>query len=196
MNFFDKIKKKEIILGSTSKRRKELLKEMGLSFKAVKSGFREKNPEHFKSIKSIPIFLAKKKADKLKYLIKEKTILITADTIVVHKGVILGKPKDKLEALSSINLLSGNSHKVITGVCIKSLEKEISYCEETMVCFKSLSQEEIIYYIEKYQPYDKAGSYGVQEWIGLVGVKNINGSYSNVVGLPSASLIERLKDFI
>ena len=196
MNFFNKLKKKEVILGSSSKRRRQLLKEMGISFKVVKSKFNEEFSSNIKRIETIPLYLAKKKAESLKSLLKKETILITADTIVFKQGMLLGKPKNRLEAISSINLLSGSSHKVITGICIKSLEKEVSFSEETKVYFRSISQEEIAYYIDKYHPYDKAGSYGIQEWIGLVGVKNIKGSYHNVVGLPSATLIERLQDFV
>ena len=123
-------------------------------------------------------------------------MLITADTIVVQNNIILHKPKNKNEAKIILKSLSGKSHKVISGVCLRSNKKEISFSSETKVTFSKLSEDEIAYYIKKFKPYDKAGSYGIQEWIGYIGIEEIRGSYNNVIGLPTAELYQNLKLFI
>ena len=123
-------------------------------------------------------------------------MLITADTIVVQNNIILHKPKNKNEAKIILKSLSGKSHKVISGVCLRSNKKEISFSSETKVTFSKLSEDEIAYYIKKFKPYDKAGSYGIQEWIGYIGIEEISGSYNNVIGLPTAELYQNLKLFI
>ena len=141
-------------------------------------------------------FLAEKKSKALNYLIKEKDILITADTIVLLKNKILSKPKDQVDAKKILLDLSSQTHDVITGVCISSCKETSSFSCSTSVTFNSIDENDIDYYIKKYKPFDKAGSYGIQEWIGLIGINKISGSYSNVVGLPSSRLYHELKRFI
>ena len=123
-------------------------------------------------------------------------MLITADTIVSFKNKLLNKPKDKAEEFSTLSKLSENTHKVITGVCIKTLQKDVVFSTTTMVTFRKLEEKEINHYINNHNPYDKAGAYGIQDWIGKIGIGNIEGSYSNVVGLPTSELYEQLKSFV
>ena len=192
---FQKFSDKKIILASQSPRRHNLLKGIGLHFDVLTS---EETDESFPEdmiTDEVPVYLAKKKAKTFEKFIDEKTILITADTIVSLEGKILNKPSDRGDAESMLNMLSGNSHIVITGVCIKSINKEISFSAHTTVYFNDLNNEEIAYYLEKYKPYDKAGAYGIQEWIGYIGIKKIEGSYFNVMGLPVQKLYEELCQF-
>ena len=191
----DKLKKYNLILGSNSPRRKEILEEMGLKVNVMASDIDESYSENIK-LHEVPIFLAEKKSKALNYLIKEKDILITADTIVLLKNKILSKPKDQFDAKKILLDLSSQIHNVITGVCIYNYKKTISFSCSTSVTFNSIEEKEIDFYIKKYKPFDKAGSYGIQEWIGLIGINKINGSYSNVVGLPSSRLYHELKRFI
>ncbi len=192
---FQKFADKKIILASQSPRRHNLLKGIGLDFDILTS---EETDESFPldmNVDEVPVYLAKKKAKTFEKFIDEKTILITADTIVSLNGKILNKPSDRSDAENMLNLLSGDSHVVITGVCIKSLHKEISFSAHTTVYFNDLSNEEIAYYLENFKPYDKAGAYGIQEWIGYIGIKKIEGSYFNVMGLPVQKLYEELCKF-
>ena len=191
----DKLKKYNLILGSNSPRRKEILEEMGLKVNVVASDIDESYSENIK-LHEVPVFLAEKKSKALNYLIKEKDILITADTIVLLKNKILSKPKDQFDAKKILLDLSSQIHNVITGVCISNYKKTISFSCSTSVTFNSIDENDIDFYIKKYKPFDKAGSYGIQEWIGLIGINKINGSYSNVVGLPSSRLYHELKRFI
>ena len=191
----DNLKKYNLILGSNSPRRKEILEEMGLKINVVASDIDESYSEKIK-LHKVPVFLAEKKSKALNYLIKEKDILITADTIVLLKNKILSKPKDQFDAKKILLDLSSQTHDVITGVCISSCKKTLSFSCLTSVTFNSMDENDIDYYIKKYKPFDKAGSYGIQEWIGLIGINKINGSYSNVVGLPSSRLYHELKRFI
>ena len=191
----EKLKKYNLILGSNSPRRKEILEEMGLKINIVASDIDEYYNENIKP-HEVPVFLAEKKSKALNYLIKEKDILITADTIVLLKNKILSKPKDQVDAKKILLDLSSQTHDVITGVCIASCKKTLSFSCSTSVTFNSIDENDIDYYIKKYKPFDKAGSYGIQEWIGLIGINKINGSYSNVVGLPSSRLYHELKRFI
>ena len=140
--------------------------------------------------------LAIKKANSYTNGLLDNEILITADTIVLIDNEIYGKPKDKADALRMLNGMSNKTHRVITGVCLVSTQKSVSFSNTTSVTFGSLDEGEINYYIDKYKPYDKAGSYGVQEWIGYVGVKHIEGSYYNVMGLPIYRVYEELKKFV
>ena len=195
MMLIDKLKKYNLILGSNSPRRKEILEEMGLKINVVASDIDESYSEKIK-LHKVPVFLAEKKSKALNYLIKEKDILITADTIVLLKNKILSKPKDQFDAKKILLDLSSQTHDVITGVCISSCKKTLSFSCLTSVTFNSMDENDIDYYIKKYKPFDKAGSYGIQEWIGLIGINKINGSYSNVVGLPSSRLYHELKRFI
>ena len=191
----DKLKKYNLILGSNSPRRKEILEEMGLKINIVASDIDEYYNENIKP-HEVPVFLAEKKSKALNYLIKEKDILITADTIVLLKNKILSKPKDQVDAKKILLDLSSQTHDVITGVCISSCKKTFSFSCSTSVTFNSIDKNDIDYYIKRYKPFDKAGSYGIQEWIGLIGINKISGSYSNVVGLPSSRLYHELKRFI
>ena len=191
----DKLKKYNLILGSNSPRRKEILEEMGLKINVMSSDIDESYSENIK-LHEVPVFLAEKKSKALNYLIKEKDILITADTIVLLKNKILSKPKDQVDAKKILLDLSSKTHDVITGVCIASCKKTLSFSCSTSVTFNSIDENDIDYYIKKHKPFDKAGSYGIQEWIGLIGINKISGSYSNVVGLPASRLYHELKRFI
>ena len=185
-----------IILGSASPRRKELLSDIGLKF-SIQSTDKEESFSHsLEEEEGIAEFLAKQKSEFLSENLQQNDLLITADTIVSFNNELLNKPGDKEEAFKTLNKLSENTHKVITGVCLKSKNKEIVFSATTLVTFKVLSEDEIHHYINKYNPYDKAGAYGIQDWIGKIGIKNINGSYTNVVGLPISELYQYLKLFI
>ena len=184
-----------IILGSASPRRKELLTDLGLIF-SIQTTNKEETFSRLLKQEEIAEFLAKQKSEFLSEDLKQNDLLITADTIVSFKNELLNKPKNKEEAFRTLNKLSENTHKVITGVCLKSKKKEIVFSVTTLVTFNALSEEEIHHYINKYNPYDKAGAYGIQDWIGKIGINNINGSYTNVVGLPISELYQHLKLFI
>lgn len=189
------LKGKRIILASQSPRRQELLNGIGLDFEVF---VKEDIDEEFSSdlhFDKVAEYLAQKKASHYTEIIDTNTILITADTIVCTEDSILNKPKDKLEAMEMLNKLSGGKHKVITGVCIKSKDKEVSFSSESVVYFEKLTDEEIEHYIENYKPFDKAGSYGIQEWIGYIGISRIEGSYFNVMGLPIQMVYNHLKKF-
>jgi len=191
----EQLKKFTIILGSASPRRKELLSDIGLEFSIQTTDKEEGYPENLKE-HEIAEFLAKQKSQFLSKNLSETDLLITADTIVSFKGELLNKPKNKKEAFNTLSKLSGNTHKVITGVCIKNHQKEIVFSAITLVNFKQLTREEIYYYINNFNPFDKAGAYGIQDWIGKIGIKSIEGSYSNVVGLPTTEVYQQLKLFI
>ena len=184
-----------IILGSASPRRNELLTDLGLIF-SIKTTNKEETFSRILKQEEIAEFLAKQKSEFLSEDLKQNDLLITADTIVSFKNELLNKPKNKEEAFRTLNKLSENTHKVITGVCLKSKNKEIVFSVTTLVTFNALSEEEIHHYINKYNPYDKAGAYGIQDWIGKIGINNINGSYTNVVGFPISELYQHLKLFI
>jgi septum formation protein len=191
----EQLKKFTIILGSASPRRKELLSDIGLKFNTQTTDKEENYPTNLKEYEIVE-FLAKQKAKFLSKNLRKTDLLITADTIVSFKGELLNKPKDKQEAFNTLSKLSGNTHKVITGVCIKNHQKEIAFSTITLVNFKQLTREEIYYYIDNFNPFDKAGAYGIQDWIGKIGIKSIEGSYSNVVGLPTTEVYQQLKLFI
>ena len=190
-----KFKNYNFILGSNSPRRKEILKEIGLDFSVCPSNIDENFNKEMK-LENIGVFLAEKKANAIKNELKENDILITADTTVIHNNEILSKPEKILQAKEMLNKLSGKSHKVITGVCLLSKNKKSTFSCETIVTFNNLEIKEIEFYINKFKPFDKAGSYGIQEWIGLIGIEKIEGSYTNVVGLPASMLYTKLKKFI
>jgi septum formation protein len=181
-----------IILGSRSPRRKELLSGLNIPFDVQDIDIEENYPEQLVGV-DIPMFLAEKKADAFAEKMDENTLLITADTIVWHEGLVFGKPINKADATRMLKELSGKTHQVITGVCISTLNKRKTFHAISEVCFARLTPEEIEYYLQNYQPYDKAGAYGVQEWIGYVGVEHIEGSYYNVMGLPVQRLYAELK---
>jgi len=187
----NKFKNNTIILGSASPRRQELFKELNIPFTIKIKSVEEIYPSNLKG-EEITNFLALLKANAFNNDINENDIIITSDTIVWLKDEALEKPKNKVHAIEILQKLSGESHEVITSVCIKTIKKLITFSDITIVNFKKLSLEEINYYVENYKPYDKAGSYGIQEWIGFIGVTSIKGSYFNVMGLPVNKLYEEL----
>ncbi len=184
-----------IILGSNSPRRRELLAGLDLDFEVkVIPGLEEHYPATLQP-EEIPVFLAKQKAEAYIPTLPEKTLLITADTIVWNRNEVIGKPKNREEAIRMLQSLSGHEHHVVTGVCLTTTEKQKAFSVISAVKFATLTDEEIGYYVDKYQPFDKAGAYGIQEWIGYVGVESINGSFYNVMGLPVQRLYQELKKF-
>ena len=188
------LSKYNIILGSSSPRRKELLTDLGVKFTIKTINKEEKYPVILKD-EDIAKFLALQKASYFLNQLTNNYLLITADTIVTLDNIMFKKPKDKNDAFNMLSKLSDNTHKVITGVCIKTQEKELVFSATTLVTFKKLLDQEINFYITNYNPFDKAGSYGIQDWIGKVGITTIKGSYTNVVGLPLTELYENLKKF-
>ncbi len=187
------MKNKKIILASNSPRRKELLQGLDIAFEVkVLKGIDESYPSSLPK-PQIAEFIATKKADAYKPNIKEDEIIITADTIVVCEDEIMGKPKDEEDAKRMLHKLSGCTHQVITGVCLTTNNNLHSFSVITNVTFDKLSQEDIEYYVNTYNPLDKAGAYGIQEWIGHVGVSRIEGSYFNVVGLPVQRIYKELQ---
>jgi len=189
-----KINTMNIILGSQSPRRKELLEGMGFPFTTVIIHADESFPTSLKGAE-IPLYISRAKARAYKANLQPNQLLITADTIVWVDGEQLGKPADEADAERMLRLLSGKTHQVFTGVTLTSLEKETSFTDATDVTFRTLTDEEIRHYVQVYQPLDKAGSYGIQEWIGYVACSALRGSYFNVMGLPTEKLYEALLDF-
>ncbi|MBC6410649.1 MAG: septum formation protein Maf [Ekhidna sp.] len=184
----------ELILGSGSPRRKQLLQDAGFKFQVKTIPFDEVFPNELEP-ENVAEFLAIGKNREQRKNIADQ-IVLTADTVVIHKNKILGKPNSSKEAIQTIKSLSGDIHEVITGVCISTRQKLISFSSGTEVKLKKLSSEEIEFYVTNFQPMDKAGSYAIQEWIGLIGVEWIKGAYYNVVGLPIAEVYEiLLKEF-
>lgn len=191
----DALNKHRIILASGSPRRQELLRELGLKFDVVVRDWPEKYPGHLKG-KDIALYVATAKATTFRSGIKENEIVITADTIVLCDNKVLGKPKNKEYARRILGRLSANTHEVITGVCLLSSTKKTSFFSSTKVTFTELSDVEIEYYINNFSPYDKAGAYGIQEWIGIAACSRIEGSYFNVMGLPVEQVYHELQRFI
>jgi septum formation protein len=190
---FDKY---NIILASLSPRRRHLLAEMGISFEARVSDSEETYPETM-SADEVAIFLSKKKSDFFSQdKMADNDIIITADTLVSLHGKIIPKPADEAEACEFLRLLSGNMHLVYTGVTIKDKTRTHSFLSESKVWFRKLSEDDICRYVKTFKPLDKAGAYGIQEWIGYVGIERIEGSFFNVMGLPTAQLYAELKKFI
>lgn len=189
----DNLKKFNVVLASNSPRRKELMFGLGIDY-VVKTlpDVDESYPGTLRG-EEIPAYISREKADAYKKLIQPDELLITADTIVWLDGEVLGKPKDKEDAVRMLRKLSGASHQVITGVCLTTKDWQKSFTATTDVTFAALTDEEIDYYVGKYAPMDKAGAYGVQEWIGFIGVEAISGSYFNVMGLPIQRLYKELK---
>ena len=183
---------KNIILSSNSPRRQQLLKELGLKFEVKTMLTDESYPETLNP-EAVATYLAEKKANTFLPHLKKDEVLITADTIVIAGNTILNKPQDEKEAIEMLNLINGKTHLVTTGVCIADLNQKLSFSDKTEVRFSKLSDEEIAYYIRQFQPFDKAGAYGIQEWIGLVGIEYLRGSYYNVMGLPVNMVYQTLK---
>ena len=188
----DNLKKFNIVLASNSPRRKELMSGLGVDY-VVKTlpDVDESYPDTLQG-EEIPAYISREKAEAYQSKIEPDELLITADTIVWMNGEVLGKPKDREDAIRMLRKLSGASHQVITGVCLTTKGWQNSFTVTTDVTFAVLSEEEIVYYVDKYSPMDKAGAYGVQEWIGFIGVESISGSYYNVMGLPVQKLYREL----
>lgn len=183
-----------IILGSKSPRRQQLLSGLDIPFEIQSKETDESFPESM-DIRTVAEYLANKKAQAFESEMDSNDLVITSDTTVCLNHHILNKAKDAEEAKQMLETLSGKAHEVITGVCIKTINKTVSFSEMTKVYFKTLSSEEMDYYINNYKPYDKAGAYGIQEWIGYIGVEKIEGDYYNVMGLPLAKLYFKLDSF-
>lgn len=192
--FLENLQKYEIILASQSPRRQQLLQDLGLQFSVQSMNVDESFPDNL-PMEEIPVYLARLKASAFLPQLKNNQLVITADTIVWLDGHVLNKPADYQDAYRMLSDLSGNKHQVITGVCLLSAEKKVSFFVSTDVWFKELEDKEIRYYLDHYRPYDKAGAYGIQEWIGYIGIHHIEGSFFNVMGLPIQTLYEHLKTF-
>jgi len=190
----DKLKNYNIILGSSSPRRQQFLKDLGLKFVVKPINVEEIYPKYLHG-NEITSYLAKLKADAFDEELNENDILITADTVVRFSGTILGKPKDFEEAKAMLKKLSGKQHEVITSICIRTAITSKIINDTTDVYFENLSDEDIGYYINKYKPYDKAGSYGIQEWIGNIGIKKIDGNYCTVMGFPVHKFYKEMMKF-
>ncbi|HSP11636.1 MAG TPA: Maf-like protein [Salegentibacter sp.] len=189
----DFLKDKEIILASGSPRRQQFFRELEIPFTTDVRPVKEVYPPSLEN-EEITNFLAELKAEAFQKELKPNQILITSDTIVCHKGHALGKPESVEEAKAMLNALSGHSHEVITSVCFTTSKIQRTLNAKTKVTFKELTQGEIDYYVENFKPFDKAGGYAIQEWIGLIGITNIEGSYFNVVGLPTHLVYDSLLD--
>lgn len=186
---------KKIILASNSLRRKELLKGLDIDFEVrVIKGIDESYPDDL-SLKEIAQFIAHKKSLVYRDAISADELVITADTVVICDNEILGKPADADEAVKMLRKLSGKTHQVVTGVCLTTQVRQKQFSVITDVTFDNLTEEEIDYYVSNYKPFDKAGAYGIQEWIGYVGVSHLDGSYFNVVGFPVQRIYKELQDF-
>ena len=185
------LKNHKIILASGSPRRQQFFKDLDLDFEIRLKDIEEIYPDTLKA-EEITNFLAELKANAFEGELNENEILVTSDTIVWHKNNALGKPKDYEDAFQILKSLSDHTHEVITSVCFKTIEKTTTFHEVTKVTFNALSDESIHYYLENYKPFDKAGAYGIQEWIGFIGVSKIEGSYANVMGMPTDKVYEYL----
>lgn len=191
----DKLKRYRIILASASPRRKELLSKLDIDFTVkVLHDVDESFPASL-SVVQVPQYISRKKADAYRQEMQENDMVITADTVVAVGRRILGKPKSAEEAQVMLKLLSDRYHRVVTGVTIMTAKRTETFATVSRVRFTRLNDEEIDYYISKYKPFDKAGAYGIQEWIGMVGITELNGSYFNVMGLPVQRLYAKLKEF-
>ena len=193
VDMLENLNKYKVVLASNSPRRKELLSGLGIAYE-VKTlpDIDESFPEGMEGVE-IPAYIARAKADAYREMMAEHELIITADTIVWLDGEVMGKPHNEEDARRMLRALSGRTHQVITGVCLTTADARKTFSTVTDVTFCSLSDEEIDYYVERYSPMDKAGSYGIQEWIGFVGVESISGSYFNVVGMPIQRLYTELK---
>ena len=184
--------KYKLILASNSPRRKELLAGLGVPFEVrVLQDIDEHYPESL-PVNEVARYIAKEKADAYRRIVASDELIITADTVVIVGDEILGKPIDEADAVRMLKLLSGRTHQVTTGVCLLTAEKERCFDVTTDVTFKPLTDEEIHYYVDRYRPFDKAGAYGIQEWIGYIGVTGLHGSYYNVMGLPVQRIYQEL----
>jgi len=191
--FLEKLKNYKLILASSSPRRQQFFSDLNLNYEVRLKEIEETYPQNLKA-SEVTDFLAELKSKPFDIL--ENEILISSDTIVWLDGEVLGKPKNQEQAFVILKKLSGNTHQVITSVCLKSTTKTKIFNAITKVTFSDLTDHMILFYINQYQPFDKAGAYGIQEWIGLVGIQKIEGSYTNVVGLPTEMFYKELIDFV
>ena len=189
------LKNKKVLLASASPRRRMLMEGLDIPLEIVTGINADESFPAGMEREEIPVFLARRKAEAAQHLLQEDVILLTADTIVLLDGEMIGKPADETAAKKMLQRLSGRKHTVITGVCLRSTEKEKCFSTASDVFFGTLTQEEISYYVSTYKPLDKAGSYGIQEWIGYVSVERIEGSFYNVMGLPVHQVYRYLKEF-
>lgn len=190
----DNLKKYKVILASNSPRRKDLLAGLGVEYEVrTMPDVDESYPSTLKGA-DIPLYISQEKANAYRSMLQSDELMITADTIVWLEGEVLGKPADRAEAISMLQRMSGCTHEVYTGVSITTTEWQRSFAVQTEVKFATLTNEEIAYYVDRFQPMDKAGAYGVQEWIGFIGVEHIEGSYFNIMGLPVQRLYKELKE--
>lgn len=192
----EQINKHDIVLASKSPRRQQLMKDAGIRFRTVNNCDMEEVYPSVLQAEAIPQYLARAKAACYESLIHNDTILITADTIVWLDNEVIGKPSGTTDAIDMLGRLSGRMHEVFTGVCVRTLSQERLFYTSSRVYFRKLNDEEIHYYVNTYEPFDKAGAYGVQEWIGYIGVERIEGSYFNVMGLPVQRLYCELLNII
>ena len=191
----ENLKKYNIVLASKSPRRQELMKGIGLEFSVITKDVDESYPSNM-SVYDVAPFLSLKKAKAFNdEELPENYMVITADTVVIVDDMILGKPKDEADARGMLGRISGKKHSVITGVTVRTSDKVKTFSVVSKVSFEILDQEEIDYYVNNFRPYDKAGAYGIQEWIGYIGVNHVEGSYFNVMGLPTQKLYKMLKAF-
>lgn len=182
----------KIILASQSPRRRELLHLAEIPFEVIVADTDESYPEGL-TAPEVAVHIAKNKALAVVQKTGSDLLILAADTIVVCDNKIIGKPADREEAIEILRTLSGNTHEVITGVCMMKKQKEISFSDTTTVSFHALTEQQIAYYVDKYKPYDKAGAYAIQEWIGAVGIKRIDGDFYNVMGLPVSRVVQVLR---
>ena len=188
----DNLEKYKVILASGSPRRRELMVGLGVNYEVrILPDVDESYPDTLQG-EEIPLYIAKEKADAYIPMMQPDELIITADTIVWLDGEVLGKPRDSEDALQMLRTMLGRTHEVFTGVCITTTDWQRSFTAQTEVRFATLSEDEIIYYVDNFKPMDKAGAYGVQEWIGFIGVENISGSYYNIMGLPVQKLYREL----
>lgn len=191
----DNLKKYHIILASNSPRRRELLSGLDIDFEVKVLPFIDENYPGDLPTAQIAEYIAREKADAYRRVMRSDDLIITADTIVICDDEVMGKPRDVADAHRMLRRLSGRTHQVITGVCLTTFERQRAFSVATDVTFKRLTDEEISYYIDTYRPFDKAGAYGIQEWIGYVGVTALSGSYFNVMGLPVQRIYTELVAF-
>ena len=196
MLLHERLKNRRIILGSRSPRRRELLADCDITFEVADSYEVEEIFPADLPAAEVAEYLSRLKADGYPLPLAENDILITADTVVINNGEILGKPSDRDHAIRMIASLGGKTHTVVTGVTIRTAERSVSFSSSSEVTFRELDTDEIEYYVDTYRPFDKAGAYGIQEWIGCTAIESISGSFYNVMGLPVAALYKQLKQFV
>ncbi|HEY4147425.1 MAG TPA: Maf family nucleotide pyrophosphatase [Chitinophagaceae bacterium] len=183
-----------IVLASQSPRRKQLLEWAEVPFDIIVEAIDEWYPDTMPAAE-VPVFIARNKALAVKNKLRENRLVLTADTVVVLEGKVIGKPRDREDAIGILTELAGRRHEVVTGVVLVKGDKELAFADTTEVWFHKLTTEQVTFYVDKYKPYDKAGAYAIQEWIGVVGIKSIRGDFYNVMGLPVSRVVQALENF-